>query len=122
MITRIPALEFMQRLVGAYQSQDGKASLRVKRLGYGQVIELYIGDKLQLSGVVGASGESVELYALLGLPNVIRLGGSFQTPTDISFEDPELQLGLKLSLSGDTLTLTTTNGGSKSSKHVLQRI
>ncbi len=68
----------MQRLVGAYQSQDGKASLRVKRLGYGQVIELHIGDKLQLSGVVGASGESVELYALLGLPNVIRLGGAFR--------------------------------------------
>lgn len=122
MITRIPALEFMQRLVGAYQSHDGKASLRVRRLGHGQVIELHIGDKLQLSGVVGASGESVELYALLGLPNVIRLGGSLQTPTDISFEDPELQLGLQLSLSGDTLTLTTANGGSKSSKHVLQRI
>ncbi|WP_374980641.1 hypothetical protein PSGK_04345 [Pseudomonas solani] len=121
MITRIPALELMQHLVGAYQSSDGKASLLVKRVGYGQVIELCLGGKLMLSGVVGASGESVELYALFGIPNVIRLSGSIQSRTDISFETPELEWGLRLSLTGDTLTLTISNGGAQSAQHVLQR-
>jgi len=121
MITRIPALEFMQHLIGTYRSSDGLASLLVTRVGYGQLVDFRLGDKVQLAGVVGAYGDSVELFAQLGLPNVVRLSGSLRSQTEISFEASDLPMGLALASEGDTLTLTTSLNGAPRTNHVLQR-
>ena len=121
MITRIPALEFMQHLIGVYRSSDGAASLLITRVGYGQTVDFRLGDKVQLAGVVGASGNSVELFAQLGLPNVIRLSGHLRSQTQISFEASDLPVGLLIARDRDTLTLTTSINGSLGAQHVLQR-
>lgn len=122
MITRIPALEFMQHLVGTYRSPDDAASLQVTRSGYGQMVEFRVGGKVQITGVVGAAGESVELFALLGLPNVIRLSGHLRSQTDIAFEASDLPMSLLLSRDGDTLTLTVSFSDTPRAQHVLQRV
>ena len=121
MITRIPALEFMQHLIGAYRSSDGQASLLVTRVGYGQIVDFRLGDKVQIAGVIGASGNSVEFFAQLGLPNVVRLSGNLRSQTEISFEATDLPMGLALSRDGDTLTLSTFFNGAPRTNHVLQR-
>ncbi|MEJ2791487.1 MULTISPECIES: hypothetical protein [unclassified Pseudoxanthomonas] len=121
MITRIPALEFMQNLIGTYSSSDGLASLLITRVGYGQIIEFRLGDKVQIAGVVGASGNSVELFVQLGLPNVVHLTGQLRSQTEISFEALDLPMGLVLARDRDNITLTTSFKGKPGTNHVLQR-
>lgn len=121
MITCIPALEFMQHLIGTFRSSDGSASLLVTRVGYGQVIDFRFGDKVQMAGVVGAYGNSVELFAQLGLPNVVRLIGRLRSPTEISFETADLPMSLMLSREGDRITLTASFTGTLCTNYVLQR-
>ena len=121
MITRIPALEFMQGAVGIYQSPDQLTSLRITGCGYGQVVEFRSNNNVQLAGVVGATGHSIELFAQLGLPNVVRMSGDLQSQNIVSFQAQEPSVGLLLALDGDTLTLTISVKGAASSYHVLHR-
>ncbi len=121
MITRIPALEFLQKLAGAYRSVDGRSSLLITNVGYGQAVEFRSGTKIHLAGVVGASGPDVELFAQLGLPNVVRLGGDLQGENAISFHGNEPPIGLLLARDGDSLTLAITINGATGPHHVLQR-
>ncbi|MEA9579510.1 hypothetical protein VC218_11495 [Xanthomonas nasturtii] len=121
MIIRIPALEFMQNLIGTYCSGDGLASLLVTGVGYGQIVDFRLRDKIQIAGVIGASGYSVELLAQLGLPNVVRFSGSLRSKGEISFEASGLPIGLVISREGDTLTLITSFNGAPPTNYVLQR-
>ena len=122
MITRIPALEFMQRAVGIYQSLDQLASLQITRCGYGQVVEFRSGSNVQFAGVVGASGGSVELFVQLGLPNVVRMSGDLQLQNAITFKAQEPPATLLFRVEGDNLALTVSLGGSASAHHLLQRV
>ncbi|PPU68743.1 hypothetical protein [Xanthomonas pisi] len=121
MITRIPALEFMQNLIGTYHSSDGLASLLVTRVGYGQLVDFQLGGKVQLAGIIGAHGNSVEMFAQFGLPNVVRLSGSLRSQTEISFEASDFPTSLVLAREGETLTLTSSLNGAPRTNHVLQR-
>ncbi|GAC1033153.1 hypothetical protein thsps21_39820 [Pseudomonas sp. No.21] len=122
MITHIPALEFMQHLAGTYRSLDDAALLQITRSGHGQMIELRMRDKVQMAGVVGAAGQSVELFALFGFPNVIHLSGQLKSKSDIAFEASDLPVNLLLSRDGYTLTLTISFGGTPRTQHVLKRV
>jgi hypothetical protein len=122
MITRIPALEFMQRAVGIYQSPDQFASLQITRCGYGQVVEFRSGSKVQFAGVVGAAGNSVEFFVQLGLPNVVRMSGDLQLQNAISFKAQEPPSALLFTVEGDSLALTVSLGGAASAHHLLQRV
>jgi hypothetical protein len=121
MITRIPALEFMQKLVGAYRSADGSTSLLITSVGYGQAMEFRSDAKVHIAGVVGASGPAIELFAQLGLPNVVRLDGKLQGENAISFQAHEPPIGLLLAHKGDSLTLAISINGATGPHHVLQR-
>ncbi|MDY0980730.1 MULTISPECIES: hypothetical protein [Stenotrophomonas] len=122
MINHVPALVFMQQLKGTYCSADGLATLSVERVGYGQSIELRLEDKVQLAGVVGVSGNSVELFAQVGLPNVVRLTGQLRSQTELVFNGSDMSFGLSLASDGDTLTLVTSFKGRPGMSHVLQRV
>ena len=121
MITRIPALEFMQRAVGVYQSSDQMTSLQVKKCGYGQILEFRSNNELTLAGVVGAAGSSIELFAQFGLPNVVHMTGELKSESVISFRAQEPPVEMLLALAGDTLTFTISLKGAARSNHVLQR-
>jgi len=112
----------MQQLKGTYGSADGLATLSVARVGYGQSIELRLGDVVQLAGVVGVSGNSVELFAQVGLPNVVRLTGQLRFQTELVFDGSDMSFGLSLASDGDTLTLVTSFKGRPGMSRVLQRV
>ncbi|WP_421570241.1 hypothetical protein [Stenotrophomonas sp. PD6] len=122
MIVHIPALLFLQDLMGTYGSADGMASLSVIRVGYGHSIELRLGGKVQLAGVVGVSGNSVELFAQIGLPNVVRLIGQLRAQSELGFEGSDMSFGVSFVLEDDTLTLGISSDGNLKKKHVLQRV
>jgi hypothetical protein len=72
MITRYPVLEFLSARQGAYASADGQHQLELAPSGYGFTLNATGETKRgRLSGVIGASGALLELYALVGFPNVI---------------------------------------------------
>jgi hypothetical protein len=75
MISRIPALEFLQSLVGSYAEPSSHVKLRIWRCGYGATIELTEGEKTILCGVAGAFNQDIECFAQVGLPNVTRTVG-----------------------------------------------
>jgi hypothetical protein len=121
MITRVPALEFMQGAVCLYRSSDELTSLQITRCGYGQLMELRSSNKTQLAGVVGVAGSSVELFAQLGLPNVVRMSGSPQSSDAISFRAQEPSVELLLAIDHGNLAVTISLAGVTSARHLLVR-
>lgn len=121
MITRIAALEFMQQIVGSYKSSDGATQLTLTRCGYGQAVEFRSNNVVKISAVVGAAGTTVELFAQIGLPNVVHLLGDLQSKDVILFKAKELPVSLLLARDGETLSLTTSLHDRINLHHVLQR-
>jgi hypothetical protein len=122
MIVHIPALLFLQDLMGTYGSADGMASLSFIRVGYGHSIELRLGGKVQLAGVVGVSGNSVELFAQIGLPNVVRLRGQLRAQNELGFESSDMSFGLSFVLENDTLALGISSDEDLKTNYVFQRV
>ncbi len=96
MISRIPALEFMQSLPGNYRSADNEVELRVWLCGYGVAIDLRTKAKVQLVGVIGACGTRIECFAHIGLPNVVRFVGDAVTGDSVHLVAEELSIELTL--------------------------
>ena len=72
MITRYPVLEFLSARQGTYASADGRHQVELAASGYGFTLNATGETKRgRLSGVIGVSNTLLELYALVGFPNVI---------------------------------------------------
>jgi hypothetical protein len=108
MISRVPGLELMQHLAGTYAAAGNSVQLQIERCGYGFALVLRSDAKLELSGVVGAAGQSeLECYAVVGLPNLVRIVGRQPTNSSLKFssDDAPLDLLLEDSPGGATATL-----------------
>jgi hypothetical protein len=121
MITRIPALEFMQAIVGSYQTQDQLVKLQVTGCGYGQSVQLLSNNKVQMAGIIGAAGNGIELYAHVGLPNVLKLTGQLEAANTVAFQENELPITIRFTRNSDSLTLVITLHDAQKISHVLQR-
>lgn len=120
MLTVIPALDFMRSLSGGYKAESGKAELRVWACGYGVAVDLHGEKKTELVGVVGAYNGTVECYAQVGLPNVIRFVGSKASEASIHFASEDLPLEWQISRDGQILRVTVSLQGQEKVAHVLR--
>jgi hypothetical protein len=93
-ISYIPSLEFMRHLCGTYADGETSSELTVWRCGYGVVVEVRQHNRSNLVAVIGADSQGVECYALLGLPNAIRLSGELKDGTSIEFNGTNYPFGL----------------------------
>lgn len=121
MITRIPALEFMQGLVGTYRAQAEQVELKVWRCGYGVAIELSSQSKVQMVGVIGACGPGIECFAQFGLPNVVRLHTQAKSGNGVVFQAEEPPIELGLSSQGSSVEFHLWLAGHEKASHVLHR-
>ena len=75
MITRIPALEFLQFICGSYEDKNNETRLRIWGCGYGVAIDLSTKGKSTFCGIAGTCSQEIECFAQIGLPNLARLVG-----------------------------------------------
>ncbi|MEK8035023.1 hypothetical protein AACH06_29760 [Ideonella sp. DXS29W] len=116
MISRIPALEFLQRLVGSYAELAGPVKLRVWRCGYGVAIDLTEGQKTILCGVAGAFNQDIEYFVQIGLPNVTRTTGRLANKSTLCLVAAEPPVEFRFTkATGSLLVSIAFNGEEKAS-------
>jgi hypothetical protein len=119
MLVIIPALDFMRSLSGIYKAEAGSAELRVWACGYGVAVDLRGDRKTELVGVVGVYNSTVECYAQVGLPNVIRFVGHKTSESSIHFTSEDLPLEWHISRGAQSLRVTVSLQGQEKVAHVL---
>jgi hypothetical protein len=72
MITRFPVLEYLSKKVGRYEIDATGLSIQLMRAGYGFALQIdEPSPKSPLFGVIGVSGNDLELHTNAGLSNVL---------------------------------------------------
>lgn len=119
MISRIPALEFLHRLVGDHAVAGGAAKLRIWRCGYGIAIDLAEGDKTVLCGVAGAFGSEIECFVHIGLPNVTRMVGRLTGESTLHLVAEELPIEFRFAKVAGSLLISITFNGQEKAAYAL---
>lgn len=127
MITRYPILEFLYSVAGVYISDDGEFEIELRKNGYDFVL-LTKGSssRSQLYGVIGVSGENLELYASMGMPNIIlfRWPHAFdeiKTRQEICFQESDGNISLVFTFEENSLVFKSIVGGNQKVIYVLQK-
>ena len=120
MLTIIPTLDFMHSICGSYKADAGNAELRVWACGYGVAVDLRGHKKTELVGVVGAFNNTVECYAQVGLPNVIRFVGNKTSQSSVHFACEDMPLEWHISKDTQILRVTVSLQGQEKVAHVLR--
>jgi hypothetical protein len=127
MITRVPALEFIQSKAGRYCSADSSVEVIIRRYGYGMSLEIHGPRESRSLGVIGIRGVDLECFALVGLPNVVHFIGRFRPAAQaggdgtVEFKSEEAQLSLTLSFVGTSVALEYGVGSSVRESFALRK-
>lgn len=121
MIAVVPALSFLGSLCGDYACAESEVRLRIWKCGHGVAIEVRDGGKSPFTGLVGAHGITVECFALIGMPNVLRLAGDLASKTAIRFECDDMPVALSIVRDHDELRLSITFSGVERVAHAFRR-
>lgn len=119
MISRVPALEFLQSLCGTYAEPAGTARLRVWRCGYGIAIDLTEAEKTILCGVAGAFNQDIECFVQIGLPNVTRTTGRLLNKTTLSLVAEEPPIEFRFARDEGFLNISVSLDGEAKASYVL---
>lgn len=107
MISRIPALDLLRSLCGTYVDPAGETSLRIWSCGYGVALDLTSKGRSILCGVAGASGQDIECFVQIGLPNVTRTIGSKMSDSELRLlaDEPPIEFHLTKNVGAIAVTI-----------------
>ncbi len=117
MISRIPALEFLQSLAGSYTETLRNARLRVWHCGHGVAIDLILGEKTVLCGVAGAFNQAVECFVLTGLPNVSRALGRMASESALHLTVEDLPIEIRFAGAKEHLLVSVSLQGQEKASY-----
>jgi hypothetical protein len=111
MITRVPALEFIQSKAGRYCNADSSVEVLIRRYGYGTSLEIHGPRESRSLGITGVRGGGLEYCVLVGLPNIVHCTGRFKPVAQaggdgtIEFRSEEARVSLTFSFVGTSVAL-----------------
>lgn len=118
MITRVPALEFIQSKVGRYCNADSSVEVLIRPYGYGTSLEIHGPQESRSLGVIGVCDGDLQYCALVGLPNIVHFTGRFKPVVQaggdgtIEFSSEEARVSLTLCFVGTSVALEIGVGSS----------
>ncbi len=75
----------MRSMAGHYKHAEAPIALTIKPCGYCLAIEFANDNKTPFTGVAGASGHLLELFAHVGIASIVRLVGEVRSATELEF-------------------------------------